>query len=179
MNGDIPLTPEQSLFAAKHHELVYKFLREKHLSPDEFYDVVIFGYLRAVRRYLTVMELKQYAFATIAWKAMEGGLHNYYRSQKSKRNYAEVYSLQSAPYEGGLRLEETIASPNELMQQVEYNLLLHELAGRASRQQMNVVLLKSEGYTNKDIARHQKTSVSFISKILKDMGDLLAELCYE
>ena len=49
---EIPLTPEQKTFAEKHHGLVYKFLNKNQLSADEFYDVVIFGYLRAVRRFL-------------------------------------------------------------------------------------------------------------------------------
>lgn len=48
---EIPLTPEQKTFAEKHHGLVYKFLNKNQLSADEFYDVVIFGYLRAVRRF--------------------------------------------------------------------------------------------------------------------------------
>ena len=51
MKCEVPLTPEQCLFASEHHSLVYKFLNENHLPIDEFYDVVIFGYLRAVSRY--------------------------------------------------------------------------------------------------------------------------------
>ena len=53
MKSEIPLTPEQRLFAEENHNLVYKFLAENHLPRDEFYDVVIFGYLRAVSRYFT------------------------------------------------------------------------------------------------------------------------------
>ena len=32
MKCEVPLTPEQRLFAAEHHDLVYKFLRKKQLS---------------------------------------------------------------------------------------------------------------------------------------------------
>jgi len=31
--------------------LVYKFLNENHLPEDEFYDVVVFAYLKAVKDY--------------------------------------------------------------------------------------------------------------------------------
>ena len=53
MKCEVPLTPEQCLFAAKHHDLVYKFLRRKQLSVDEFYDIVIFAlfdrtYIKAI-----------------------------------------------------------------------------------------------------------------------------------
>ena len=46
---EVPLTKEQQDFAAEHHGLVYKFLNDNHLPEDEFYDVVIFGYLKAVQ----------------------------------------------------------------------------------------------------------------------------------
>lgn len=48
---EVPLNKEQQAFAADHHGLVYKFLNENRLPEDEFYDVIIFGYLRAVYRY--------------------------------------------------------------------------------------------------------------------------------
>lgn len=65
---EVPLTDEQRDYAAEHHALVYKFLKDNHLPMDEFYDVVIFGYLRAVRRYLTEPALRQYKFTTIAMR---------------------------------------------------------------------------------------------------------------
>lgn len=45
---EVPLTDEQRDYATEHHALVYKFLKDNHLPMDEFYDVIIFGYLRAV-----------------------------------------------------------------------------------------------------------------------------------
>ena len=45
------LTPEQNQFACQHLSLVKVFLFKNHLD-QEFYDVVIFGYLDAVREYL-------------------------------------------------------------------------------------------------------------------------------
>ena len=43
---EVPLTKEQQEFAAEQHGLVYKFLNDNHLPEDEFYDVVIFRYLK-------------------------------------------------------------------------------------------------------------------------------------
>ena len=48
---EVPLTKEQQAFATDHHGLVYKFLNENHLPEDEFYDVVVFAYLKAVKDY--------------------------------------------------------------------------------------------------------------------------------
>lgn len=42
------LTQEQREFAAKNHEIVLSYLRGKRLDASEWYDVAVFGYLRAV-----------------------------------------------------------------------------------------------------------------------------------
>lgn len=178
MKGEVPLTLEQRLFAADHHNLVYKFLGKKHLPKDEFYDVVIFGYLRAVYRYLTIPELQKYTFKTVAWKAMEGELCNYNRFQKAQKRNAIVFSLNTALYEDGLLLEETIAAPNPLMRQLEDRLLLHDLAKRLSKQQIDIVYLKSCGYDNRDIARRQNTSLPHVQQVLSNVHKLLLEICY-
>ena len=178
MKCEVPLTPEQRLFAAEHHDLVYKFLRKKQLSVDKFYDVVILGYLRAVHRFLTLPELQKYSFKTIAWKGMEGELCNHNRICKSQKRNAFVISLHMPVYEDGLSLEETIASPNPLMRQLEEQLLLHDLAKRVSKQQMNIVHLKSCGYNDRDIARQQNTTMKRVQELLEEVRSVLLEICY-
>ena len=56
MNENTPMTPAQQLFAEEHHNLVYAFLNEKKLPEDEYYDVVVFGYLQAVMDYEDICE---------------------------------------------------------------------------------------------------------------------------
>ena len=178
MKSEIPLTPEQRLFAEEHHDLVYKFLRKKQLSIDEFYDVVIFAYLRSVRCFLTEPKLKQYSFTTISWKMMNGAVSNYYISQKTPKHNALVLSLHTIPYEGCYALEETISAPNPHMRQLEEQLLLHDLAKRVSRQQMNIVHLKSCGYNDRDIARRQDTTIEHVQMLLKEVRRVLLDICY-
>ena len=47
------LTDEQRQFAAENHNLIYKYLWDRRLEIDDYYDIAVFGYLRAVKRYLT------------------------------------------------------------------------------------------------------------------------------
>ena len=178
MKSEIPLTPEQRLFAEEHHGLVYKFLQKKQLTIDEFYDVVVFAYLRSVRRFLTEPALKQYSFATIAWSSMNCALHNYYRSQKAQKHNALVLSLHTNPYEDSYTLEETIPAPNPYMRQLEEQLLLHDLAKRVSKQQMNIVRMKTCGYNDRDIARRQNTTTEHVQMLLKEVRRVLLDLCY-
>ena len=64
LNYNTPLTAEESAFAAEHHHLLLSYLKKARLDFDEFYDIAVFGYLRAVRKYLARPELRAYQFST-------------------------------------------------------------------------------------------------------------------
>ncbi|WP_101877374.1 sigma-70 family RNA polymerase sigma factor [Lachnoclostridium edouardi] len=176
---NIPLTPEQKTFAADNHGLVYKFLNENQLPEDEFYDVVIFGYLRAVRRFFVETNLQKYSFSTIAWNCMRVDLFNYNKMYFRKKRNAETISIHLIPHENTLPIEETLAKPDELMLQLETKLLLHDLAGRVSRQQMDMIRLKTSGYSIRDIAHIQKIPMKCVKEALEEVRQILIKLCYE
>ena len=83
---EVPLTKEQQTFATAHHSLVYKFLNENRLPEDEFYDVVIFGYLKAVRDYFSDLTAQQFTFSTIANRRMKFCLFDYFRTQERRKH---------------------------------------------------------------------------------------------
>lgn len=176
---NIPLTPEQKTFAADNHGLVYKFLNENQLPEDEFYDVVIFGYLRAVRRFFVETNLQKYSFSTIAWNCMRVDLFNYNKMHFRKKRNAETISIHLIPHENTLPIEETLANPDELMLQLETKLLLHDLAGCISRQQMDMIRLKTSGYSIRDIAHIQKIPMKRVKEALEEVRQILIKLCYE
>lgn len=176
--SDIPLTPEQRLFAAEHHGLVYSFLNDKHLPENEYYDVIIFGYIDAVRRYFTEPHLQQYSFGTIAWGGMQGALANYNRTMHRQKRNATVISIHISRPDNDLSLEETIGAPDELMQQLETRLLLHDLARCVSKQQMDMVRLRTSGYSDRDIARKHNISKAQVKKLLNEVRSTLEDICY-
>lgn len=174
-----PMIYEQNDFATIHHNLIYKFLNYYHLPEDEYYDIVVFGYLKAVNDYLTKEHLRSYSFTTIAWKDMTKQLSNYYKSQNRQKRKACVISLQESPYSNGLPLEEILPAEDELMKQLETKLLLHDLAARISEQQMDIVRLKYNGYNVREIAKHQNLPLKRVQRLLKEVQCILSELCYE
>ena len=66
-----PFTKEEQQFAEDNHGIIYTFLNEKQLSEDDYYDVVVFGYLRAVQEYFDNKRICKYKFSTLAWKRMQ------------------------------------------------------------------------------------------------------------
>lgn len=76
------LTERQQRFAEEHHKVLEDFLRYRGLPFDEFYDVVVFRFLRAVKQYDENAALRQYSFNTIAKNHMRSALGNHYAKQK-------------------------------------------------------------------------------------------------
>ena len=179
MMCEIPFTPEQKIFAAQNHDLVYKFLNDNHLPEDEFYDVIAFGYLRAIRRFFSDSQLQRYSFGTVAWKGMQGALRNYNRTRCGQKYTDKVVSIHTEFGYENLTLGECSARYEDLMTQLEVELLLHDLAKRVSKQQMEIVRLKSSGYNLQDIAIRQNTTTKRIRGLLEEVRCVLMELCRE
>jgi RNA polymerase sigma-70 factor (ECF subfamily) len=89
----MPLTAEQSTFAAENHGLIEKYLNSEHFSQDDFYDVAVFGYLRAVQDYLTQPELRRRPFADVAFQAMGQDV----RTSQEYRRQAVRMNAKSTP----------------------------------------------------------------------------------
>ena len=147
---DIPLNDTQRIFAEKNHNLVYKFLHEKNLPASEYYDIVIFGYLRAVQRYLT----DKRRFRVI-------------RFVRPRQSYTGHLTRRSTP----------TVTDEEVLRESEVALLLHALAKRVTPQQMEIIRLRTKGYQTNEIAQMQNTSLYHVNTLLDNARFIVVELC--
>lgn len=145
-----PLTPEQQQFAAEHHDVIYDFLRAFRLPECDFYDVVVFGYLNAVRKYNELPELREYAFKTIAFWSMRTSLGN--ESGKAARRIQAI-SLD-AENEDGLDLHGVVAAPDPEQEDTggQYTAQYIDLLKALTKRQIDVLTMKASGFTSKEIA---------------------------
>jgi RNA polymerase sigma factor (sigma-70 family) len=173
------LTPEQQKFAEMFHNLIYAFLNNKSLRDDEFYDIVVFGYLHAVQEYFNKPQLQKYSFTTIAWKKMDSALSDFYKSQSRQKRHGCTISLETMLYnkEEYPSAEKIFAVHDSLMLQLETEQLLHELASRVSQRQMTVIRMKVDGYGVKEIAREQKTTIKDVRERLESVYDTVLAVC--
>ena len=103
------LTERQEQFLAEHHYLVEDFLKYRGLPMDEFYDVVIFRCMRAVKQYDERDDLKKYKFSTIANNAMRWALASHFGEEKSKNEGVQILSLDYQFEDSSLTLGDIIA----------------------------------------------------------------------
>ena len=68
-----PMTQEEREFAEQNHDLVIDYLRRKRLPMDDYYDIVIFGYLSAVQQYFRDPPVGV-EFKAMAFRAMKDSI---------------------------------------------------------------------------------------------------------
>lgn len=145
------LTQEQREFAAENHEIVLSYLRGKRLDASEWYDVAVFGYLRAVRKYTERPELQIYAFSTIAGRSMDTEISN---ERKKQHRRIQPLSLDAPLTEDGLTLYDTISTPDFTENKEEMSAAcasLLPLLEMLTEHQLETLTLKSNGYTRSQI----------------------------
>ena len=105
-----PLTPAEQTVAAENHYIVERFLASKKLPPDEWYDVVVFRYLRAVELWFRRPDLYKYRVATIAWRNMASAVYN--ERIKQGRRIKTVSLEEAIPGTDGMTFGDTITAKN-------------------------------------------------------------------
>ena len=171
------LTKKQQKFAAEHHYVVDNFLRARRLSKDEYYDIVIFGFIRAVKKYFLRPELKQYAFSTIALWAMKSDLYNHYRKQGRKNRTANIVSLDSMAYDSGdMSLAETIAAPDTMTDYFDTEILWNRIASNLPDDCVDIIRMKYDGYNNREIAKTRCMPVKNIDSMMEQIRDMVGSM---
>ena len=160
-----PLTTAEQKFAEENHDTVYRFLKWNHYPMEDYYTVVIEEYLRSCQIYLEREELQQYKFSTIAWKHMQTAVRNHWKAESTQKRHPEygiisLSTLISAEYgDSGRCYEEIIKDMNtDIVQNIirdeEDKVLMEKLWFFLSESQMEMVLFKMDGFSDRDICRH-------------------------
>jgi RNA polymerase sigma-70 factor (ECF subfamily) len=161
------LTLEQREFAEQNHDLVYSFLRDNNLDEDGYYDVVVFGYLRAAQKYVLRPGLRQRReFSAVARQAMGSDLRSHIRSQRNPMRRADTVSLEPVAHDGRQpAAAEAIPDCVWPDEKWEAHLLWGELAQLLTCEQAELLRMRADGYTDREIA----ASKNWLPREVEDM----------
>ena len=142
-----PMTNEEREFAEQRHGLVIDFLRCKRLPMNEFYDVVIFGYLSAVQQYFrnppAGVEFKAMAFRAMKDAVLRDGE---YHARAKRCGY--TVSLDT---EG--RHSTIPDQKQDVERQTERKALLEQVAKVATPRENKIIELLVDGFALHEAAR--------------------------
>jgi RNA polymerase sigma factor (sigma-70 family) len=176
------LNKKQQRFAEKNHNLIYKFLNAYRISEDDYYDVIVFGYLQSIKSYFEKPGLSgKYAFSTIAWNTMRTSLANHYQEQSRSKRKAVIIDIDAVINDNGeiISFQEALTTPDSYMMDFETELLMAELASKLSEREMEIIKMKINGYGIRDIARAQKMPVKGVKELLAGLRETVLAVCYK
>ena len=150
-----PLTDSERKFATENHNLVYGFLHRYGYSLEIYYDVAVFGFLKAVQIYNRRADLRdKYDFPYISWQYIRSEIGNHFRTEDAKKRkpfetvvsldveYSETESLYNCVGVAGEKSPEMEVLESERMT---------EFFNGLSDTQRKIAEMKIDGYSNKEI----------------------------
>lgn len=179
-----PLSEYEKKEAERNHNLVYSFLHRHGYSIEEFYNIVIFGYLKAIQIYNRREDLRnKFELAFICEQYMKSEIGNHFKIVNArKRKPTETILSLDADFSdiessyvcnlqncvGGKKLE-----PESEIIESE---LLTELLENLSEVQRKITEMKINGYNNKEIYLILEIKPSTYYKELKRIKSVLKKL---
>ena len=157
-----PMTNEEREFAEQEHQIVTDFLRCKRLPMDDFYDVVIFGYLSAVQQYFRNPPAGV-AFKAMAFRAMKDSvLRNSEYNARIKR-CCYIMSLKD------MDSHDAIPDPKQDTEhQIESKVLLEQAASVATPKEASIIHLLVDGFALHEAARFLKMPRAAAMRCMED-----------
>lgn len=88
---EAPLTDEERAFASDmdNYNQLFRYMKIHRLDEEEWYDILIMHYLRAVRKYLTIPKLQEYEFEAVLFRTLDNGRSNHYRAMNTQKRKPE------------------------------------------------------------------------------------------
>lgn len=146
------MTAEEQQFAEYNHDLVLEFLRRKKLPAEDFYDIIIFGYLSAIQQYLRNPPAGV-PFRAMAFRAMKDSVlrDREYNTRAKRHGYVIGFD--------GLDNHDALVDPRQDTQrQVEDKALLEQAAKAATPEEAPIIRLLVDGFALNEAARLLKIS---------------------
>ena len=137
------MTQEERDFAEQHHDLVIDYLCRKRLPTDDFYDVVIFGYLSAVQQYFRNPPAGV-AFKAMAFRAMKDSVLREGEYHARAKRCAHIISLD------GMNVQDP---KQDTERQIEGKALLEQVVSVATPKEAKIISFLMDGFALREAAR--------------------------
>ena len=149
-----PLTDYERKFATENHNLVYGFLHKYGYSVEIYYDVAIFGFLKAAQVYNRRADLRnKYDFPYISWQYIRSEIGNYFRTENARKRkpFEAVASLDAECLEKeNLYNCVGVVGKSPEMEVLESERMTEFFKGLSDIQR-KIAEMKINGYNNKEI----------------------------
>lgn len=156
-----PFTEEEKRLAEKNHALVYQFLKAHNYSMEEYYNTVVFGYLKGIQKYYRyVGNNTENNLDGICWNCMRSEMKSHFKKETAKKRQPVEITIKKIPSAE----DEVIAL--EILKSVMENLTIR---------QQNIITLKMLGYSNTEICLMMEMSKSSYYRELENIRQMIGD----
>ena len=172
-----PLTEHEKQQTEEHHGLVYSFLHRHGYELEKLYDVVIFGYLKAIQVYNRREDLqKNYQLAFICEQYMRSEIGNFFRTESAqKRKPTEKIISLDADYAESENFYNCVGGKSAEVVLMEAE-SIGDILENLSEIQRKITVMKVKGYGNKEIYLILKIKPSTYYRELQHIKAVLEKL---
>ncbi len=162
-----PLTEEEKAFSAdlENYNQFFRYMRINKLDQEEWYDILILHYLRAVKKYLNIPRLQQYEFGAVLFKTLDSARSNYCKSMIIQKRMPEggLVSLDNTiEDEKGKELhvdawliDRKTSVERQVISKESFFEFLDNIEGFYQHEEMKAVLfLLLNGYTKREVIKY-------------------------
>lgn len=161
VNYDRPLTEEERVFSAnlENYDWLFKYMSINKLDQEEWYDILILHYLRAVKKYLNIPHLQQYEFSTILFRTLDNARINYFRDMNREKRMPSGGIVSLDWEEDSMNGKRTAPMTwIDLKQSVEktvmYHKMISEILSNLNDVQAEIFKMTMEEYNREEIKRY-------------------------
>ena len=154
-----PFTEEEKKLAENNHDLVYQFLRTHNYNMEDYYNTVVFGYLKGIQKYYRyVGNSAENNLDGICWNCMRSEMKSHFKLETAKKRQPVEVTIKKIPS------AEDEVLVTEILKSVMENLTIR---------QQNIITLKMLGYTNAEICLLMEMSKSSYHRELNTIRQMI------
>lgn len=150
------LTEEKAAFAAKHHGVIMQYLKERGLSPDEYYDTVVFAFLDCVISGKDNFKKRAYAAMDRAVAAVKAESEWNVISLFCNDDYYRIVA-------------ETLADEHDEIAELLERIQISELLGAFEQNEREVLALLLDGFKLTEISFRLRKSLCELDNIMQNI----------
>lgn len=171
------MTEIEKQFAEKNHNLIYGFLHKRGYSIEEYYQIAVFGFIKAVEVYHRKPDVaEKYDFPYIACQYMRAEVKDYVKTENNRKHKPEesVVSLD-AKADDLESLYNIIGEKSVETDMIERQAVLGLLEPMTELQQ-KISVYKMNGFNNREICIMLKVPESSFYAEMKRIKSMLTSL---
>ena len=150
------LTEEKAAFAAKHHGVILQYLKERGLSPDEYYDTVVFAFLDCVISGKDNFKKRAYAAMDKAVAAVKAESEGNVISLFCNDDYYRIVA-------------ETLAAEHDGIAELLERIRIEQLLSAFEQNEREVLTLLLDGFNLTEISFRLQKSLCELDSIMQSI----------